>query len=116
MRKILFFLTLTASVIIIKDLLMSIYSLWQKKDLLIIAQKELSAQKKENVQLQAQLKVVKNPSFIEEEARNKLFFVKPGESVAVIPHPTPGTTINNQPQTASVFSQWVALFFSGESK
>jgi cell division protein FtsB len=84
-KKVLFFLTIAASLFIIKDLVYSIYTLWSKKDLLVAAEKQLERQKRENLQLRESLAQVKKPGFVEEEARNKLFFIKPGESIVVLP-------------------------------
>lgn len=85
MKKILFISTIIASIFIINNLVRSIYTLWNKQDLLVKAEKNLEVKKKENEELKKQLVVVKSPDFVEKEARNKLFMVKPGESQIVIP-------------------------------
>ncbi len=85
MRKIFFFATIIVSLIIINSLVKSIYDLLRKEDLVTEATKELEDQKKENKRLKEQLSYVRTDEFIEEEARNKLFMVKEGESEVIIP-------------------------------
>lgn len=84
MKKILFIVTLIASIFIINNFVRSIYSLWQKKEFIVRAQKELEMKKKENQELKAKLDIVQNKDFVEEEARNKLLLVKQGEKRVVI--------------------------------
>lgn len=84
MKKILFFTVILASVLIINNLVHSIYTLWQKQELVIKAQKQLETKRKENIELKKKLSVAKTERFVEEEARNKLFLGKPGESEVLI--------------------------------
>ena len=111
MKKVLFFLTITASLFIIKDLVYSIYTLWSKKDLLVVAQKELVKEQKEHAQFASQLTMVKKQEFIESEARNKLFLVKPGEQVVVLPQAqkSPKKVIVVRKQAN--WEAWLNLFF-----
>jgi cell division protein FtsB len=110
MKKVLFFLTIAASLFIIKDLVYSIYTLWSKKDLLVVAQRQLERQQRENLQLKASLAQVKQSGFVEEQARDKLFFVKPGERVVVLPEST------SEPKKIATgvvkpnWQQWLELF------
>ena len=85
MKKIFFLATIVVSIIIINSLVKSIYDLWHKEDLVIGAMQELKEQKIENERLKERLSYVKTDEFIEEEVRNKLFMVKPGESEVIIP-------------------------------
>lgn len=85
MKKVFFILAIVTGVIIINNLARSVYDIWKKKDLVISAQEELEAQKRENERLKTQLKQAQDPKFIEEEARNKLLLVKPGEEHVIIP-------------------------------
>lgn len=84
MKKILFIAVLIASVFIVNNFVHSIYNLWRKKDLIVKIQKELEQKKKENIELKKKLGMVQNSEFIEEEVRNKLMLVKPGENRVVI--------------------------------
>ena len=91
MKRVGFLIVVIVSLIIINGLIHSIYSLWNKQDLIKDANNRLAQEKSENARLKARLKEVNSPEFIEEEARNKLFLVKPGESPVILPDlsPTP---------------------------
>ena len=102
MKKVLFFVVLIASILVINNLIHSIYGLWQKRDLVTLAQKELIRQKQENQRLKSQLSYVKSKEFVEQEARNKLFWVKPGEqqvlmSQDLVKESTPSAQANKDP-------------------
>lgn len=85
MKRLIFFAVLIASALVINNLVRSIYSLWKKHDLIVQAKKEVEEQKKQNRQLSEKLKIVESQEFVEKEARNKLFMVKPGERMVVLP-------------------------------
>ena len=85
MKKILFIVAIVASVFIINSLVRSIYDLWGKQDLITKAQKELDKEKMENRDLRSKLSKAQSSQFVEEEARNKLLLVKPGEEQVIIP-------------------------------
>ena len=91
MKRVGFLIVVIVSLIIINGLIHSIYSLWNKQDLIKDANNRLAEERAENTKLKAKLKEVNSPEFIEEEARNKLFLVKPGESPVILPDlsPTP---------------------------
>lgn len=84
MKRLLFIITIALCILVINNLIHSIYTLWQKYDLVTLAQKERDRQKQENQRLKSQLSYVKSKEFVEEEARNKLFLVKPGEQEVLI--------------------------------
>lgn len=113
-KKIVFFGIIIASFFIINNLVQSIYTLWQKQNLLVTATKELEREKEENAELRRKLSLVKDPNFIEEEARNKLFLTKPGEGVIVIP--TEALKASNAakappPDTRANWEKWRDTFF-----
>lgn len=84
-RKIVFFSIILASVFVINSLVHSIFTLWQKNDLIVKAKQELEKQERENRELKKKLADVKKPDFLEKEVRNKLFMAKTGEGVVVLP-------------------------------
>lgn len=84
MKRVIFWSIIVVSFFIIQSLVRSIYSLWQKHDLLAIAENELRKQKKDQDDLKQKLASVESESFIEQEARNKLFLQKPGESRVIV--------------------------------
>lgn len=83
MKKVLAIFVVIACILIINNLAHSIYNLWQKRDLLTSAQEELNKAKEQNKSLKSKLSLVDSPQFIEEEARNKLFLVRPGEELLI---------------------------------
>lgn len=83
MKKFLFILFVIASLFIVNNLVRSIYTIWQKKDLVIEAEKELFFQKQENQRLKSQLSYSKTSEFVEKKARDELFMVKPGEEKVI---------------------------------
>ncbi len=85
MKKVLFVIIVVILLFIINNLARWIYDIWQKKDFVTQAEKELSFQKQENQRLKSALSYSKTQEFIEKEARNKLFMVKEGEQRVLIP-------------------------------
>lgn len=117
-KRILFFVILLTSFFIIKNLVVSIYTLWQKQDLITQASRELDEQKKRNLVLKEQYKKTHSPDFVETEARNKLFLVRPGEQEVVIP-PSLLSASKSAQKSSSVlqptWKQWLELFFTPAS-
>jgi cell division protein FtsB len=64
----------------------SIYRLWKKGDVVFDKQKYLKTIEKEQDQLKTELSYTLKSTFIEEEARNKLNLVKPGETLVIVPN------------------------------
>ncbi len=85
MKKILLVVTLVFFLFVIQNLIHSIFSLWQKRELLINAREEVFISKRENQSLKEQMAAVGRPSFIEQQARDKLYLTKPGEQIVIIP-------------------------------
>ena len=113
MKRVIFIVVIISCIFIINNLVHSIYSLWQKQDVLVQAKNDLSKEQRENADLKEQLQTVKSPAFVEEQARDKLLLVKPGEDLVVVPteliarsqpRPVP------RPVVKSNWQQWVDLF------
>lgn len=85
MKKAVSIIILVFFFFIIQNLTQSIFSLWQKRELLISARIDVERTKKENQSLKEQMSAVKKPSFIEKQARDKLYLTKPGEQIVIIP-------------------------------
>lgn len=113
MKKILFFISLCLAIGIIVHLVTSIYTLWHKQDVVVSAEKELQKQQAENKALKQQFKTVTVSGFVEEEARNKLFWVKPGEQEVMIAKETatPTKTPQATKDTRPYWQQWISVFF-----
>lgn len=115
MRKFILIIVLILSFFIIFNLSQSITRLWQKQDLLINAKKELGKEKQINEQLKRQEKEVNSRFFIEEQARDKLLYVKPDEQLVILPNnlivhedETKKKPIIEKPN----WEQWRELFFN----
>lgn len=113
MKKVVFILILIISLLIINNLVRSIYNLWNKQALLVNAQSQLEDEKKKHAQLQQQLAQVKNPQFVEEEARNKLFLMKPGEKVILLDQAKGEQEVKQAKSKKEEpnWQQWAKLFF-----
>jgi cell division protein FtsB len=113
-KKIAFFVVLTLLLFAINNLAHSIYSTWEKQDLILKAQQDLEAAKLENQELRKDLAFVRKPEFVETEARDKLLLAKPGEGIIVIPTngviATP-SVIPTPPDTRPNYQRWWEVFF-----
>jgi cell division protein FtsB len=113
-KKIAFFIIIVIFLVTINNLIHSIYAIWQKQDLIVQAQKNLTAEKEENKRLKTDIAQVNKPQFIESEARDKLLLAKPGEGIVIMPKnqltasPSPAQhTVDNRPN----WQKWWNLFF-----
>ena len=110
-RLIMFFISIFAIAFIV-SLSRSIYSLWQKGD--VVSERVMALQKlqQENQRLKQELDEVESSEYIEKQAREKLNLQKVGEVVVVLPKNQP---ILNQPDSPSSslpnWLQWYHLFF-----
>ena len=86
LKKAAFLIAVIVLLLVINNLVHSIFEIWNKQDLLKQAQKELTKEEEKNQKLKAELSYVQTQKFIEEEARNDLFLVKPGEQQVLIPN------------------------------
>ena len=110
LKKAAFIITVIVLLLIINGLVHSIYDIWNKQDLLKQAQRELTKEEEKNQKLKAELSYVQTQKFIEEEARNKLFLVKPGEQQVLIPN-IASESSRVQEKQAPNWQQWLNLFF-----
>ena len=112
MKKTLFIVAIVVFLIIINNLVRSIYSIWQKDKLADDAEKQLAYQKGENTRLKSALSYVQTQEFIEKEARDKLFMIKPNESIVL-----DSEDIQKKDKSSDVkqnkpnWEKWVELFF-----
>lgn len=114
MKKVVFFIVIIISLIAIKELVHSIVTLWQKQNLIVQTQQELEKVREENKKLKASVAKTQKPSFIEEEARNKLFLVRGSEQQVLIPPtliPKDEEYNNTSQEKQPVWQQWYGLFF-----
>ncbi len=114
MKKLLFFISMVIALFIINNLIHSILNLSQKNSVIEQAKKELVAQEEENKRLKKELARVKDPAFVEQEARNKLFLLKPGERVVLIPSPSIAPVVNTKEarvRSKPHWKEWYEFFF-----
>lgn len=112
MKKIAYVLIIVGLLLIINSLSHSIIDLWSKQDLVKNAQLKLDQEKKENKELKNRLKIVQDRSFIESEARDKLFMVKPGEKEVILPSGTKDENKAAQNESEKEnWQKWISLFF-----
>jgi len=112
MKKIIFIITVVILLFVINDLVRSMYDIWQKKDVVQQAQKELDFQKQENQRLKSAFSYSETQEFIEEQARNKLFMAKEGEQKILISKDL-GHSDKNPPAGGNDpnWKKWWKLFF-----
>jgi cell division protein FtsB len=110
MKKIFFFIVILICILIINGLVRSIYDLWSKQDLVVTAENDLKREKRENEKLKQQLVLVGDANFIESEARDKLFMVKPGESGVIVPSELVQKKVKKEVINLPNWKKWVNLF------
>jgi cell division protein FtsB len=113
-KKIAYFTIIVVLLLTINDLAHSIYSIWQKQDLIVQAQQDLNTEKNENNELKKQIAQVNKPQFIESEARDKLLLAKPGEGVIMIPSnqlDISSTSTTKPIDTRPNWQKWWNVFF-----
>lgn len=115
MKRVIFFTVVIISIFIIQNMVRSIYGLWQKHDLLAQAESELAKQKQENSRLKQQLTTVESTNFIEQEARNKLFMQRAGESRVMVDRRLIDAVMGDKTEVKKDlrpnWQQWWELFF-----
>lgn len=111
MKKILFIAIVAIFIVIVNNLVHSIYDIWQKKDFVAQAQKELDFQKQENQRLKSALSYSQTPEFIEKEARDKLFMVKKGEKRILLPKESENSRDESVKNNEPNWKKWWNLFF-----
>lgn len=111
MKRILYLIVVIGLIIVNNGLIHSIVELWSKQNLVREAEIRFNKEKKENEKLKKELAYVQTNAFIENEARDKLFLVRPGESEVLISKELllPKKSVNNSPPDP-VWQQWLNLF------
>jgi cell division protein FtsB len=113
-KKIAFFTVVIVLLLTINNLVGSIYTIWQKQDLIIQAQNNLAAEKEENQKLKKEISQVNQPEFIESEARNKLLLTKPGEGIIILPQNEFSygqTSVKKEIDNRPDWQKWWEIFF-----
>ena len=112
MKKAAFILIVIVLLVIINSLFHSIYDLYHKQDLLVSAQKTLDQEKLQNQKLKTSLYQAQSQQFVEEQAHDKLFMVKPGEQEVLISQDLlDKNRSQKQAQNLPNWQNWLNVFF-----
>lgn len=113
MKRLTFLIVIVVLFFVIVHLVTSIVTLWHKKDLLTQAQEQLHQEKQENVQLHQELVKVNSPQFFDQQARDRLLLMKPGESEVLIdPNLLKATSSAQKGEIKKPYwQQWLDLLF-----
>ncbi len=114
MKRAIFIVIVIVLAFVINNQIRSIYDLWQKKDLVIKAEKQLEYLKEENKKLKSELSYAETKEFIEKEARDKLLWVKPGEEQVLIPEKIIKKSVVEEQEEKVLkpnWQQWWEMFF-----
>lgn len=110
LKKLIIISVLIITVIIIKNLYVSIKNLSNNSRIVDNLQKQLEAQKKENNFLQQKLSYVKSNEFVEKEARDKLGLVKNNEYIVIAPEQDAKKEEVEKTEDPN-WKKWLKLFF-----
>lgn len=110
MRRYIYIITIVVLLLVINGLAHSIYDIWNKRDIVSDANRQLSQEKLKNQKLKAELSYVQTKGFVEEEARNKLFLSKPDEKVIIVPQASQSAGEKREVQIVN-WQKWWKLFF-----
>lgn len=116
-RRMVRFIVIVVSIVIVINLSRSIWDLWRRRDVLGERQEVLRRVEEENKRLQSELEYAQSPEFVEQEARNRLGLGREGEEIVLI---RPITKSDQSDQSKSTDKQeenlpnwkkWWRLFF-----
>ena len=113
MRKLIAIGILIFQAYLIISLSRSVWDLWQKQKEVDKARLRVEEEKEENRRLKNEISFVMSEEFVELQARDKLKFVKPGETVVVIPESVlrAATASASPTPMPPNWEQWMKLFF-----
>ena len=109
-KKVVYILIIILCLLTIQNLIRSIYNLWNKQDLVVKAKNELEREKQESQRLKVQFSYVKSEKFVESEARDKLFMLKPGESGVIVPQDLIKKKKEKREIELANWQRWINLF------
>ncbi len=109
MKKAAYVIVIVGLLLIINSLIHSIYNLWQKQDLVTNAQKKYNLELAKNQKIKAQFQYAQTPQFLEEQAHDKLFMTKPGETQVLFSN-LPSSEKQKNAAKIPNWQQWIDLF------
>jgi len=110
-QRLIMFLIVLFSLIFIVNLSRSIYSIWQKGEIVVEREAIKDRLAQDNEQLRQKASQVQSPEFIEKEAREKLNLQKEGEIVIVLPKDVTQSVPTSSVMPLPTWKQWYQLFF-----
>jgi len=110
-KRVIFIISVIVLLLLINSLAHSIFDLLGKENVLTSAQKQLALEKAKNQKLRTELSYVQTDQFVEEEAHNKLFLVKPGEQEVLLPSQATQRGASASNQKLPNWQKWLNLFF-----
>lgn len=115
MKKLLVIFTIIICLIAINNLAHSIMQTWEQQSYLVNAQNSLKQEQLHHAQLEQQLQKVSQKDFVEEQARDKLLLVKPGENLVLVPSGMISPSLDKTEQPAVQephWKEWWNYFFN----
>lgn len=105
-------MAIVGAVALIISMTGSVWTIWQKRDIVRERSEILAKLEAENRELTKTLAETEKPAFVEKVAREKLGLVKPGETVVLVEKSGQPAAISSQ-QEVSVpnWKRWWRLFF-----
>ncbi|MDO8269428.1 MAG: septum formation initiator family protein [Candidatus Levybacteria bacterium] len=110
-KTVILLIIIVVLLLVIKNIVASIISLRQNSQIVTSLKQQEILEKEKKRFLQQQFYYVTTPQFIENEAREKLGMVKPGEHIVLAPPPSEP---QKQPDTTDYspnWKKWWRLFF-----
>lgn len=111
MKKAAYIFVVIGLCLVINSLAHSIYDLWHKQDLLVSSQTQLQQELERNQKLKADYKYAQTQQFVEQQAHDKLFLVKPGEQQVLLSQSLEGGSKSNSNNNIPNWQQWLNIFF-----
>lgn len=111
MKKILPFVIILVLLFVIRNNIISIVNGLKNENTAENIAEKLADEEKKNKFLQERLFYVKTNQFVEEEAREKLGMLRPGEYIVIAPTSTPLNREKIEIDTKSNWEKWLELFF-----
>lgn len=111
LKKLLPFLIIIILVVFIKNNLSAISASLNNTNTTGNLTQQLAVEKKENLYLKERLFYVRTNQFVEEQAKEKLGLLRPGEYFVIAPTPAPAEVKNVVIDDRPNWKKWLNLFF-----
>lgn len=89
----------------------TILELWQRRDIVLVRERELSKIQQDNMQLEKKILDMKSESYVERIARDQLGMIKEGETIVMLPENVSFSGVQHTQKFVSNWRQWWGLFF-----